>query len=269
MPLFDLADGEVHSYSKMWSLVGVCLGVVGVPGVWNGSMREGLDWECWHRCLSSFRSPQIRSQGKNLGAGGLCGQGSPEAGKRDGGSETEKEKKTIQEVLTPRHLCEWVGLDHLGTSGNQYRTHLRISHWGRKLWSFCSLAPISPGLRDFLGYFLLPNSFRPDLSVESACACGRRVSSGQEAREAIGSMVIHWLQESSGADRWATTGPPSPSAAGPSVLSSLRQSLSPTQFTPFPVFKCFPFCPRVTPEPPPHLLLPRHLDLHWPCMLVY
>lgn len=49
---------------------------------------------------------QIGSQGKNLGAGGLCGQGSPEAGKSDEGSETEKEKKTIQEVLTTRCLCE-------------------------------------------------------------------------------------------------------------------------------------------------------------------
>ena len=212
MSLLDLADGgEVHSYSKLWSLVRVWLGVVGVPGVWNGSLREGLDWECWHRCLSSFGSPQIRSQGKNLGAGGLCGQGSPEAGKRDGGSETEKEKKTIQEVLTPRHLCEWVGLDHIGTSGNQYRTHLRISHWGRKLWTFCSLAPISPGLRDFLGYFLLPNSFQPDLSVESALPVDGGCPQADRPRKNASLSVPEWAQSprpiSSYPATYTSTGP--------------------------------------------------------------
>ena len=74
-----------------------------------------------------------------------------------GGSDTGKEKRTIQGVLMACHLCGRVRLNPAGTSGNQCRTYLGISHQGRGNWSFCSLAPIPPWLRDFLRWFLLPS----------------------------------------------------------------------------------------------------------------
>lgn len=182
-----------------------------------------------------------------------------------------KGKETIQEVLTT-YLCvsEWDSI-HVGTSWEPVPEHTsEFLTEARTLGVFCSTGSHPSRAEGFLGYFLLPNSFLPDLWSQPMP--DGRVPSGPKAPSFVSSMGHQQHGDPVAAE----------------ILQGRQMSHDWNTIT----ICCGSFCPLVTeaePLPssshlfqslnaslsvpkrlePPCLLLSHRLYLHWPWILVY